>query len=66
MPGTVSLKHGQPMRWMKEAQARRALAEARLKKPAARRRMTHEEITSLVTELGGIMQALKEADPAEA
>jgi site-specific DNA recombinase len=51
--------------WMKETQARRALAEARLKTPAARRRMTQEEITSLVTEVGGIMQALNEADPAD-
>lgn len=51
--------------WMKETQARRALAEARLKKPAQRRRMTEEEIMNLVTELGGIMQALKDADPAD-
>lgn len=50
--------------WMKETQARRALAEARLKKPARRRRMTEEEIMALITELGGIMQALKDADPA--
>lgn len=27
--------------------------------------MTQEEIATLVTELGGIMQALKEADPAD-
>lgn len=52
--------------WMKETQARRALAEARLSKPAERcRRMTQEEITSLVTEVEGIMQALKDADPAD-
>jgi hypothetical protein len=51
--------------WMKETQARRALAEARLKTPAARRRMTQEEITSLVTGVGEIMQALNEADPAD-
>jgi site-specific DNA recombinase len=51
--------------WMKETQARRALAEARLKKPTARRRMTQEEIMNLVTEMGGIMQALKDADPAD-
>ncbi|MCW2897619.1 MAG: Recombinase, partial [Actinomycetia bacterium] len=51
--------------WMKEVQARRALAEARLKTPAPRRHMTQEEITSLVTEVGGIMQALNEADPAD-
>jgi hypothetical protein len=36
--------------WMKETRARRALAEARLNKPAVqRRRMTQEEITNLVT-----------------
>jgi site-specific DNA recombinase len=51
--------------WMKETQARRALAEARLKKPAARRRMTEEEITGLVTEMGSIMRALEDADPAD-
>jgi site-specific DNA recombinase len=51
--------------WMKETQARRALAAARLKKPARRRRMTDEEIMNLVTELGGIMEALKDADPAD-
>jgi hypothetical protein len=51
---------------MKETQARRALAEARLTKPAERRRrMTQEEITSLATEVGVIMQALEEADPAD-
>jgi hypothetical protein len=27
--------------------------------------MTEEEIMNLVTELGGIMQALKDADPAD-
>ena len=51
--------------WMKETQARRALTQARLKKPARRRRMTEEEIMNLVTELGGIMEALKDADPAD-
>ena len=51
--------------WMKETQARRALAEARLKKPAARRRMIEEEITGLVTEMGSIMRALEDADPAD-
>lgn len=50
---------------MKETQARHALAEARLKKPAARRRMTEEEVTGLVTEMGSIMQALEDADPAD-
>jgi site-specific DNA recombinase len=52
--------------WMKETQARRALAQARLsKKPETRRRMTDEEITSFVTEMGTVMQALNEADPAD-
>jgi DNA invertase Pin-like site-specific DNA recombinase len=53
--------------WMKETQARRALAEARLSQPAARerRRMTEDEITALVTEIGAIMEALKDADPAD-
>ena len=51
--------------WMKETQARRALAEARLSKKAeTRRRMTDEEIGSFVTEISEIMQALAEADPA--
>jgi hypothetical protein len=47
---------------MKDTQARRDLAEARPKKPARRGRMTPEEIMNLVTEQGGIMQALKDAD----
>jgi site-specific DNA recombinase len=51
--------------WMKKTQARRTLAKARLKKPANRRRMTGEEIMTLITGLGGIMQALKDADPAD-
>jgi site-specific DNA recombinase len=51
--------------WMKETQARRALAETRLRrKPETRRRVTDEEIASFVTELGAVMQALDEADPA--
>jgi hypothetical protein len=33
---------------MKETQAKRAAAEARLTKPAGHRRMTRDEITSLV------------------
>jgi len=51
--------------WMKETQARRAAAEARIKKPAGRRRMTTDEITSLVTALGDLMQVLEEADPVD-
>jgi site-specific DNA recombinase len=52
--------------WMKETQAKRALAEARLKKPTGRRRrMTEEEIMELVAELGRIIEALKDADPAD-
>jgi site-specific DNA recombinase len=51
--------------WMKETQAKRALAEARRKKPAGRRRMTQEEIMNLATELGIIMQALKDAEAAD-
>jgi hypothetical protein len=52
--------------WMKETRARRALAEARLNKPAVqRRRMTQEEITNLVTGVGEIMAALEGADPAD-
>jgi site-specific DNA recombinase len=51
--------------WMKETQANRAAAEARLKKPTGRRRMTTEEITKLVTELGDIVRVLKDADPAD-
>jgi hypothetical protein len=50
---------------MKDTQTRRPLAEARPKKPARRQRMTQEEIMNLVTELGAIMQALKDADPAD-
>lgn len=51
--------------WMKETQAKRALAEARLQKPGGRRHMTRDEITNLVTALGDMMQVLKDADPAD-
>lgn len=51
--------------WMKETRARRAVAEARLRKPEARRRMTQEGIFSYATELGNLMQVLSEADPAD-
>jgi hypothetical protein len=51
--------------WINETQAKRAAAEARLKKPARRRRMTEEEIMTLVAEIGAIMEALKDADPAD-
>lgn len=52
--------------WVKETQAKRAAAEARLKRPAGgRRRMTREEITDLVTALGDVIQVLKDADPAD-
>ena len=50
---------------MKETQAKRAAAEARLKTPTRRRRMTRDEITSLVKAIGDVMQVLKEADPAD-
>jgi hypothetical protein len=51
---------------VREAQAKRALAEARLnKKPEARRRMTEEEITDFVTGVDNIVQALKDADRAD-
>jgi hypothetical protein len=51
--------------WMKETQAKRAAAEARLQKPTGRRRMIREEITDLVTTLGDAMRVLKDADPAD-
>jgi hypothetical protein len=51
---------------MKETQAKRALAEARLNKPAAARwHLTEEEITALVANVDSIMQALKDADRAD-
>jgi site-specific DNA recombinase len=51
--------------WMSETQARRAVAEARLRKPAGRRRLTRDEITSLVAALGDVMRVLRDADPAD-
>ena len=51
--------------WMNEVQAKRATAEARLRKPAGRRRMTRDEITSLVKALGDVMRVIKDADPAD-
>jgi hypothetical protein len=43
---------------MEETQAKRAAAEARLKKPAGHRRMTPDEIASLVKAIGDVMQVL--------
>jgi site-specific DNA recombinase len=52
--------------WMKETQAKRALAEARLSKPkAVRRRLTEEEISELVANVDSIMQDPKRADRAD-
>jgi hypothetical protein len=51
--------------WMNETQARRAAAQARLNKPTGRRRMTLDEITSLVKAVGDVMQVIKDADPAD-
>jgi hypothetical protein len=51
--------------WINETQARRAAAEARLRKPTGRQRMTRDEITNLVTALGDAMQALRGADPTD-
>lgn len=44
-----------------QARSRRSTAQ----EASGRRRMTQKEITSLVTEVEGIMQALKDADPAD-
>ena len=52
--------------WINETQAKRAAAEARLRqRPAGRRRMTREEITSMIKALGDLMTVLSEADPAD-
>jgi site-specific DNA recombinase len=51
--------------WMSETQARRAVAEARIRKLGGRRRMTRDEITSLVTALGDVIRVLRNADPAD-
>ena len=51
--------------WMKETQAKRAIAEARLKRPKGHRRMTGEEITELITMLGDAMQVIRDAEPAD-
>lgn len=50
--------------WMKETQAKRALAEARLSQPG-RRRMTRGEIATLVQAIGDLMQVIKDADPSD-
>jgi hypothetical protein len=51
--------------WVSETQARRAVAEARPRRPGVRRRLTRDEITSLVTALGDVMRVLRDADPAD-
>jgi hypothetical protein len=50
---------------MIETRARRAVAEARIRKPGGRRRLTRDEITSPVTALGDVMRVLRDADPAD-
>jgi hypothetical protein len=51
--------------WMNETQAKRTTAQARLNSPTGRRRMTRDEIASLVRAVGGAMQVIKDADPAD-
>lgn len=51
--------------WMNETQAKHAAAEARPRKPTGRRRMTRDEITTLVKAIGDVMRVLKDADPAD-
>jgi hypothetical protein len=51
--------------WINETQAKRALAEARLRKHSGRRRMTRDEITSLVKAIGDVVRVLADADPAD-
>lgn len=50
---------------MSEIQGRRTVAEARIGNPSDRRRLTHDEITSLVTALGDVMRVLGDTDPAD-
>ena len=45
--------------WMKETQAKRAAAQARLTKRVGRRRMTRDEITSLVQAIGDVIRRSK-------
>ncbi len=51
--------------WIAEIQARRTLAEARLRDNPQPRRMTREEITNMVNALRDIMNVLAQADPAD-
>ncbi len=51
--------------WMSEIQARRTVAEARTGNPGGRRRLTRDEITSIVTALGDVMRDADPADKAE-
>ncbi len=51
--------------WIAEVQAQRTLAEARLRANPQPRRMTREEITSMVEALRDIMSVLAKADPAD-
>jgi site-specific DNA recombinase len=59
--------NGEPGTWPQEPSANSF--HLRLRIPALpgvlRRRMTEEGIMNLITGLGGIMQALKDADPAD-
>jgi site-specific DNA recombinase len=51
--------------WIAEAQADRAAAQAQLSQAAARRRMTHEQISSLVAAFGDLSEVIKQGDPAD-
>ncbi len=52
-------------RWTAKANTERAAAQARLRAPAGRQRMTEQEITDMVTAIGDIVTVLAEADPAD-
>ncbi|MFD0884120.1 recombinase family protein, partial [Streptosporangium algeriense] len=51
--------------WMAETQAQRAAAQAQLRQTGARRRMTREEINTVMNALGDLVQVMQEADPVD-
>ncbi len=51
--------------WIAEVQAQRVAAEARIRHGSTSRRMSHTEITNLVTSLRDLLHVLSNADAAD-
>jgi site-specific DNA recombinase len=52
-------------RWTAEVNAQRVMAQTRLRQATGRTRMTPAEISAIVTAMGGLIEVLRHADPAD-